>query len=217
MFFENKVYDNKLLLSKKSMDFINKQHLLINKYDLEIVKHDICVANIVYLVGSNCKKINYTQLSNLYFSALVHDIGKIFLSKKILNKPDRLTFKEMSYVQQHSTFGANFIEDKLCSNKKINLKEKDKNEIIFNIKHHHELLDGSGYPDNLNYTNLPITVQILTLADVYSALAEKRIYKSSWDNKKIFDYLNQYSSHWFNNNLVNLLENKIYEQKSVNT
>ena len=216
MLFENKLYNNKLLLNKKSVNFIKSQHLLMDKYDTELIYHSIGVAEISYLLGVNCNDINFKQLSDLYFSALIHDIGKIFLSRKILNKPGRLNSREMNYVQNHSNFGANYIKKEFVKKGSPGLNKESQKNIIFNIKHHHELLDGSGYPDRIGYKKLTLSAQVLTLADVYSALNEKRVYKDSWNTDKIFDYLNQYSQKWFNKDLINCLENIIYQQKSVN-
>jgi len=205
-------------LNKKDINFIQKQHLLIKKYDPTLIEHNISVAKISYLLGLNSNKLNFQQLSNLYFSALIHDIGKIFLSKKVLNKPDRLNSKEMQYVQQHSSFGADYIEQCFYENERIGLESSQKNKIIFHIRHHHEHLDGSGYPNNLKTKLLPLTTQILTIADVYSALNEKRVYKNSWNNEEIFDYLKSNSSQWFNKRMIYLLEDitKAQQKKLVN-
>lgn len=213
MFFQNKIYKNKPLLNQKSIDFIQKQHLLIKKYDPSIIDHNIAVAEIAYLLGLNSGKINYQEMSDLYFSALIHDIGKIFLSKKVLNKPDRLNSKEMRYVQQHSTFGADYIEKCFLESKSLKIDNKSKKIIVFNIRHHHELLDGSGYPNMLKINKIPLTVQILTLSDVYSALNEKRVYKKSWNIEDILEYLNKNSDKWFNEKMVNILEEAITVQE----
>ena len=212
MFFQNKTYKKKPLLNKYNIKFIQKQNQLIKRYDSNIIKHNISVAEISYYIGLKLESFNHEELSNLYFSALLHDIGKIFLSKKVLNKPDRLNSKEMQYVQQHSSFGAEYIEQ--CFDKKniLGLKDTQKEQVIFHIKHHHELLDGSGYPSQFDRKNIPLSVQILTLADVYSALDENRVYKNSWDTKEIFKYLKSNSSKWFNKTMIELLENTIDKQ-----
>jgi HD-GYP domain-containing protein (c-di-GMP phosphodiesterase class II) len=216
MFFQNRIYQNKPLLNKKNIKFIQKQNLLIEKYEPSIIEHNISVGEISYLIGLNSGKLNYQELSNLYFSALIHDIGKIFLSKKILYKPDRLNKKEMRYVQQHSSLGADHIEHCFSKSNLLGLDKKSKEEIVFNIKHHHEMLDGSGYPNKINSQDIPLAVQILTIADVYSALNEKRVYKNSWHNKDIFNYLKENSNQWFNGKMVNLLENIKKEKRAVN-
>lgn len=198
----------KPLFSKNIMDFVIKQQAKMQKYDSILLQHNIGVGELSLEIGRRCNLFNQNDLKLLYFSGLLHDIGKIFLSQKILNKPSRLNVKEMNYVQQHSDFGANYIEKELNYNTLFN--SIDIKKIVFNIRHHHELLDGSGYPDELKVGEIPISTQILTISDNYVALKENRSYKDPWSDEEIIKYLNKYSSYWFNGKIINSLKEIIY-------
>lgn len=200
---------NKPLFSKNIMDFIIKQHSKMQKYDSVLLQHNIGVGELSLKIGQRCNLFNQNDLKILYFSGLLHDIGKIFLSQNILNKPDRLNVKEMNYVQQHSDFGANYIEKELNYHSLFNSVDLDK--IVFNIKHHHEFLDGSGYPNGLKVGEIPVSTQIITVADNCVALKENRSYKDSWSDEEIINYLNKYSSYWFNEKIINFLKEIIYK------
>lgn len=97
--------------------------------------------------------------------ALLHDIGKTKIARKILDKPGKLTESERTLVQNHPVLGAG-----LCA--QVPLSHAALNGILF----HHEWMDGSGYPAGLSGPDIPLPVKVLAVADVYDALVSKRAY-----------------------------------------
>lgn len=110
-------------------------------------------------------------------AAKYHDIGKIYIPDHILYKPGELTKEEYKIVQQHTVIGHDMI---MNSNVNRELK-KYAAEIAL---HHHERIDGSGYPDNLLGKEIKDWIQVVALADVYTALRSKRVYKPAYSKEK---------------------------------
>ncbi len=113
-------------------------------------------------------------------ASALHDIGKISIDEKILNKPGKLTQEEFETVKTHSIVGAQMIE---------NLPVYDgnnKDNILYYCyqicRWHHERWDGKGYPDSLKGDEIPISAQVVALADVYDALTSKRCYKTAFSH-----------------------------------
>ena len=106
------------------------------------------------------------EVDNIYYIALLHDIGKIAIPDKILNKPGRLTDEEFAVMKSHTVRGAKIL-------KGISTIP----HIIEGAKSHHEKWDGSGYPDGLKGEEIPYVARIICCADCFDAMATKRVYK----------------------------------------
>ena len=105
-------------------------------------------------------------------ASVLHDIGKIAIDEKILNKPGRLTEEEFETIKMHSLIGAQMLE---------NLPTYQDAQLVKTAweicRWHHERYDGRGYPDGLIGDDIPISAQVVALADVYDALISERCYK----------------------------------------
>ena len=108
-------------------------------------------------------------------TGLLHDIGKIAIDDKILNKPGRLTQEEFNIMKTHTVIGANML-DKLG----IYRSEALVRTAYEICRWHHERWDGRGYPDGLSGDRIPISAQVVSMADVYDALVSKRVYKAAY-------------------------------------
>ena len=108
------------------------------------------------------------------FAGQLHDIGKIGIRDAILLKPGKLTDEEFDVIRSHPVIGANIIEQ---------LGLWDREKLI--IRHHHERFDGNGYPDKLKGEKIPFLARIMSVADVYDAMASDRAYRKKMDVKKI--------------------------------
>lgn len=106
------------------------------------------------------------DVDNIYYIALLHDIGKIAIPDKILNKPGRLTDEEFMIMKSHTTRGAKIL-------KGISTIP----HIVEGAKYHHEKYDGTGYPEGLKGENIPFVARIICCADCFDAMASKRVYK----------------------------------------
>lgn len=111
----------------------------------------------------------------------LHDIGKIAIPDKILLKPGRLTNDEYEYMKSHTTRGCDILKDI----KGIWDEEYQKVSIEI-CRHHHERYDGKGYPDGLTGDDIPISAQIVSVADVYDALVHERVYKDAFSKEEAF-------------------------------
>lgn len=112
-------------------------------------------------------------------ASALHDIGKISIDEKILNKPGRLTAEEYEIMKFHSAAGANMLE------KTQYYPDEELVRIARDIcRWHHERYDGMGYPDGLVGDDIPIEAQVVALADVYDALTHKRVYKEAYSHEK---------------------------------
>jgi putative nucleotidyltransferase with HDIG domain len=100
--------------------------------------------------------------------ALLHDIGKLCIPQSILSKPGPLTAEEFAIVASHPAHGANMFKD-----------APHMQEVLPILRHHHEFWDGSGYPDGIAGTAIPVGARIVALADMLDALVSNRIYRSA--------------------------------------
>ena len=117
-------------------------------------------------------------------ASALHDIGKIAISDAILLKPGKLTDEEFEIMKTHTTKGIEIINN-------INdVWEDDYGQIAKQIcEYHHERYDGNGYPEKLVGDMIPISAQIVALADVYDSLTHERIYKKAIDKNKAFEMI----------------------------
>lgn len=114
----------------------------------------------------------------------LHDIGKISIDDKILNKPGRLTAEEFEVIKTHSIIGAEMLQD-LHNTHNYPLFDK-----AYEIcRWHHERYDGKGYPDGLKGEEIPISAQVTSLADVYDALTSNRCYKKAFSHEKAMEMI----------------------------
>ena len=123
--------------------------------------------------------ITAEQQDNIPLASALHDIGKIGIDEKILNKPGRLTPEEFEVVKTHSMLGAEMLHQLEDFNEQPLL------QTAYEItRWHHERWDGRGYPDGLKGDEIPISAQLVALADVYDALTSERCYKKAFSHEK---------------------------------
>lgn len=132
----------------------------------------------------------------------LHDIGKISIDDKILNKPGRLTAEEFEVIKTHSVIGAEMLQD-LHNTHNYPLFDK-----AYEIcRWHHERYDGKGYPDGLKGEEIPISAQVTSLADVYDALTSNRCYKKAFSHEKAMEMILDGQCGAFNPVLLQCLKN----------
>ena len=124
------------------------------------------------------------EIQNIYYVAMLHDVGKIGISDAILLKPGRLTNEEFEIMKTHTTIGCDLLE------KSYRDRAGEFYRYCYDIcRHHHERWDGRGYPDHLVGDDIPISAQIVAVADVYDALVSPRVYKSSFTKTKAYEMI----------------------------
>ncbi|MDR3588248.1 MAG: response regulator [Negativicutes bacterium] len=116
--------------------------------------------------------LTVSEIPELAYSAILHDIGKVGIPDAILLKPGKLTFEEFEYMKRHTTIGADTL-------KIVHSKHRHSSiELAMNIaRYHHERWDGRGYPEGLAGKVIPVAARIMAIADVYDALRSLRSYK----------------------------------------
>lgn len=113
-------------------------------------------------------------LENVYYIALLHDVGKIGIPLEILNKPDKLTNEEFEIMKNHTILGAKIIGSITTIP-----------NIVDGIKYHHERYNGKGYPEGLSGENIPFIARLICCADAYDAMSSDRIYRKALDKQRI--------------------------------
>lgn len=124
------------------------------------------------------------DILRISLAAAIHDIGKIAISSEILDKCGKLTREEFSVMKDHTLIGANMIKELPVD------QEEPLVKIAYGVcRWHHERYDGSGYPDGLSGDDIPISAQVVGLADVYSTMTADRIYKKALSHDEVIKML----------------------------
>jgi putative nucleotidyltransferase with HDIG domain len=133
------------------------------------------------------------SLQQIYWGALLHDIGKLTIPDEIINKPGKLTEGEWRLVRQHPKVGGDLVQgfDFLVPAAEITY-------------HHHERWDGSGYPAGLAGDQIPIAAQIFSIVDVWDSLLSCRPYRPAWVKDDVMEYLASESGRTFSGKVVDL-------------
>ena len=117
-------------------------------------------------------------------ASALHDIGKIGVDEKILNKPGRLTADEFEIMKMHTMIGASMLHSLTV------YQDEELVRVATEIcRWHHERYDGRGYPDGLKGDEIPISAQVVSVADVYDALASERVYKKAFSHEKAIEMI----------------------------
>lgn len=154
-------------------------------YDFSTWKHSRRVAEIASSLAQK-RRAEDDVREYIWYGALLHDIGKIYIPQKILQKPDTLSEQEWKLMRRHPIFAYNL----LTTNKSM--------VIVRNIAYcHHEKWDGSGYPRGLVGDSIPIAARIFAVVDVWDALRSDRPYRRAWPEEKVREYIGSESGKHF--------------------
>lgn len=157
--------------------------------------------------------LNWSDRLLITTASALHDIGKIGINDRILNKPGKLTEEEFEVVKRHPVIGASILKNLALHQDEPLVK------VAYEIcRWHHERYDGRGYPDGLKGEQIPISAQIVSLADVYDALVSERIYKPAYSHKEAVQMILSGECGVFNPLLLECLEDiqdKIKEELKV--
>ncbi len=176
--------------------FITMLASLFEMYNKTTLAHSKATAIIAYRL-SGLLKVKGIRRKKIYVAGLCHDLGKVSIPLRILDKPDKLTENEYRVMKRHVTYTKEILYGKM---------DYDIVEIAYR---HHERLDGSGYPNKVKGEHMTIDQNILQVADVISALIAKRSYKDAWDISVVIDILDK-------NVMDNKLDKRVVEAFKAN-
>lgn len=162
-------------------------------------KKAIYVAIIAYELG-----LSRIQARAFQIATFIYDIGKLYISEKILKKPGKLTEKEIKIIRSHPVIGEQVLRDMGCPN-----------EILECVRHHHESLDGKGYPDGKKGDEIPVGARILKVIDAFGAMVALRPYREPLSFEEALKELEQNSGKEFDPRVVNTFRKIIMEEKDL--
>jgi HD-GYP domain-containing protein (c-di-GMP phosphodiesterase class II) len=184
-------------------EIIKNKHLMINLIDLKIFDdytyyHSVNVAVLSIVIGV---ELNYSkkQLYELGLGALLHDIGKVFIHKNILNKPGKLTDMEYEVIKEHTTEGFHYVK----SEYDIPIKSR------LGIVDHHERFDGYGYPNKKSKDGISLNGRIIAISDVYDALVSDRPYRKALPPSEAMENVMGGCGSCFDPDLVDIFVRKV--------
>lgn len=177
-------------------DILNNDDLLVSLNDISAsdeytFSHSVSTTVYSLLIARQLG-YNRSMMEKLAAGALFHDIGKILLDKKILNKEGFLNKEEKEHIKLHTTLGYQAL--KKC----INLTELSRIVALY----HHERMDGSGYPSGIKAGELHEVVRIVAVADTYDALISDRCYRQKWTSNQAVNFLIENAETKFDTKLV---------------
>lgn len=163
----------------------------LKTYDRYTFSHSINVFFLSIMIGS-ALGLNKNQLHDLGMSALLHDIGKTLIPKKILNKKTKLTDLDFSVIKTHTAKGYFYVKEK------ISLPDVS----FLGILHHHEKFDGTGYPVGIKQKNIDIFGRIISIADVYDAMTSDRPYRKAQTHTEAIQFIQHNSDKHFDSEIA---------------
>lgn len=163
--------------------------------------HSINVARYAALIA---KELGWSdkEIHNIYYTGLLHDIGKISVPDRIIRKTGALSDKESKVMQGHTSVGAEILKD-------VNMVKMADAVALY----HHEKYDGTGYPRGLKGDEIPLEARIVNLANAYDVMVTNRIYRNRLSDEQIVEKLEQGKETEFDPGLVDVLVKMIKEQR----
>lgn len=177
---------------------LSNKHVLLSLVDIKSMdsytySHCVNVAIISIILGISLN-LPKKKLTYLCIGALIHDVGKSFIPKEIVQKPGKLTPEEYDIIKCHPRYGYEFLR------KSFNLSSYIKLIVL----QHHERIDGLGYPKGLKSSNVSYLARIVSIADVYDALTSDRPYKRAMCPSDALEYLMCNAGTLFDYDMINV-------------
>lgn len=212
---------------QESKKRIEEQNREINqqKYDLEQMGTEIIGAlaqaievRDIYTSG-HCHRVAYMacevgkrlglnsqELINLKWAGIVHDVGKIGIPEEILNKTGKLTPEEYEVMKTHPALGA-----------KILSSMRNSHDILSGVRHHHERIDGKGYPDKISGDSISLQARIIAVCDVWDALTSKRSYRTEFPFHEAIEIMKSGRGTQFDAHVLDVFLDIILNEQAAGT
>jgi len=188
----SKAEERKRELEKISVEVTQTLAATIDTKDPYTKGHSARVADYSVLMAG---KLGWdeNQIEDLRIMALLHDVGKVAVPDRVLNKPGKLEAEEFEIIKSHTTAGDMILKGVSSLNKVCKV-----------ARHHHERYDGTGYPDQISGTDIEIEARIVCIADAYDAMSSDRIYRNALDKAVIREELVNGKGTQFDPKLIDL-------------
>jgi putative nucleotidyltransferase with HDIG domain len=147
--------------------------------------HSVAVCALMVALGRQFG-FDQKQSHEAGMAGLMHDIGKAAMPMDIINKPDKLTDQEFEIIRQHPARGESMLREAGVTNEPV----------LQVCRHHHERMDGKGYPDRVSAEQLPLLVRMGAVCDVYDAITSNRPYKAGWDPAESIARMASWKGHF---------------------
>lgn len=183
----NKTYDQ---LKTRYMDTIEALRLAVDARDVYTAGHSDRVAHYSVRIGEKLG-LNSSDMEKLRIAGIFHDIGKIGTADDILLKHDKLDENEFNEIKKHPIKGALILSAVSMFN-----------DVVPLVRHHHERIDGSGYPDGLKGNEIPILARIITVADAFDAMMSDRLYRTKLSLEEAKDQIKKGAGTQFDSEVV---------------
>ena len=171
---------------------------LMKNFDDYTYQHSVDVTILCIMIGKGMG-LAKSMIVDLGIAAFLHDMGKMFVPKSILNKPSKLSADEFEVMKRHSEYGYDFAREVL----------KQPDIISKTILHHHERFDGTGYPHQKKGKAIPLLSRIISVADVFDAIGAPRIYKKAQLATEGYEYILANSGKHFDPEVVDVFKRTI--------
>lgn len=206
-----------LLKQSKSLKEINTNIIdilgnVVESRSLESGTHVKRVKGFTKILGMQLIKdypeygLTRSDIEHISMASALHDIGKIAIPDNILLKPGRLTEDEFDLMKLHTTKGCAVLDSI------EGIWDEDYRKTSYDIcRYHHEKFDGRGYPDGLKGDDIPLSAQLVSVADVYDALTSERCYKKAYTKKEAYDMILDGQCGVFSPKLIESFKNSVGE------
>lgn len=195
-------------LKKSNENIVDILGTVVESRDLESGEHIMRVKDYTRILArklmEECPEyeLNDDKIEIIVAASALHDIGKIAIPDKILLKPGRLTDDEFEVMKSHTTRGSEMI------NNIKDVWDENYRKVSYEIcRSHHEKWDGRGYPDGLKGEDIPLSAQIVSIADCYDALVNERVYKDAFSKEEAFRMIVSGECGMFNPKLLEAFRN----------
>lgn len=173
----------------------------LKSHDSYTYCHSVNVAVLSLILGNEVG-LSYKEMQLLSMSSLLHDVGKMYIPKYIINKNGKLSDEELFEIKKHPAFGAGFI-----SRQFPDIDQR----VIQGILQHHEKMNGSGYPYGLSGSDICLFARIIAICDIYDALTSKRSYHDEYLPSEAIEHLYAcVTQELLDYDLVKLFVHKVY-------
>lgn len=180
-----------LKIKTNSLDQFKNLMEQLQEHNYATYQHSIRVGSLVSELGFRLG-FSIEKTETLYIIGILHDIGKINVPNRILNKPGKLTLKEWNAIQCHVAYGIELLEGLPLSK-----------DVLDAIAAHHENVDGSGYPLGLTASDIPLYAKMIRVVDSYGAMTYHRPYRSGFSSELAIKELNNGRGVFYDPYIVN--------------